>query len=149
MTEKAYDVVVAANLKGLSSPRKKSGGYDQEPQRQDHQPRIASRDRRAPWSVGLLHDQGRRFAPHQCLAVEWGKHNINVNCVAPTYIRTPGTMGWGLDEFVERTQLLSKLPLGRIGEPIEVSGAVVFLASPAAALITGATLLIDAGYTAL
>ena len=87
--------------------------------------------------------------PTKCLAVEWGKYNINVNCVAPTYIRTPGTMGWGLDEFVERTHLLSKLPLGRVGEPIEVSGTVVFLASPAAALITGATLLIDAGYTAL
>jgi NAD(P)-dependent dehydrogenase (short-subunit alcohol dehydrogenase family) len=85
----------------------------------------------------------------KCLAVEWGKYNINVNNVAPTYIRTPGTEGWGLDEFVERTHLLSKLPLGRIGDPIDVSGAVVFLASPAAALITGATLLIDAGYTSL
>ena len=66
MTEEAYDVVVAANLKGLFFTTARSGaGHDQEPQRQDHQPRIAGRDRRAPWSVGLLHDQGRRFAPHQ------------------------------------------------------------------------------------
>jgi len=47
-----------------------------------------------------------------------------------------------------RTDLLSKIPLGRVGDPIDVAGAVVFLASPAAALVTGATLLIDGGFTA-
>jgi len=83
----------------------------------------------------------------KCLAVEWAPHGINVNAVAPTFIRTPGTEKWLSDEDF-RADLLSRIPLGRVGEPIDVAGAVVFLASPAAALITGTTLLIDGGWTA-
>jgi NAD(P)-dependent dehydrogenase (short-subunit alcohol dehydrogenase family) len=83
----------------------------------------------------------------KCLAVEWGPHQVNVNAVAPTFVRTPGTVKW-LENDVFRSDLLSKIPLGRVGEPADVCGAVVFLASPAAALITGATLLIDGGFTA-
>ncbi len=83
----------------------------------------------------------------KCLAVEWGKYGINVNAVAPTFIRTPGTVKWLKDDAF-RTDLLSRIPLGRVGDPIDVAGAVVFLASPAAALITGTTLLIDGGFTA-
>ena len=82
----------------------------------------------------------------KCLALEWGKHGINVNGVAPTFIRTPGTVKW-LENDAFRTELLAKIPLGRVGEPVDVAGAVVFLASPAAAMITGATLLIDGGYS--
>lgn len=83
----------------------------------------------------------------RCLAVEWGKHNITVNNVAPTFIRTPGTEQ-DLSNDAFRAHVLSMIPLGRIGEPMDVAGAVVFLASPAAALITGATLLVDGGWTA-
>ena len=83
----------------------------------------------------------------KCLAVEWGQHGITVNAVAPTFIRTPGTVKW-LQDDAFRTDLLAKIPLGRVGDPVDVSGAVVFLASPAAALITGVTLLIDGGFTA-
>jgi NAD(P)-dependent dehydrogenase (short-subunit alcohol dehydrogenase family) len=53
-----------------------------------------------------------------------------------------------LEDDAFRTDLLSRIPLGRVGEPIDVAAAVVFLASPASALITGATLLIDGGFTA-
>ena len=83
----------------------------------------------------------------KCVAVEWGRYNINVNAVAPTFIKTPGTVKWLKDDAF-RNDLLSKIPLGRVGDPIDVAGAVVFLASPAAALITGTTLLIDGGFTA-
>jgi NAD(P)-dependent dehydrogenase (short-subunit alcohol dehydrogenase family) len=83
----------------------------------------------------------------KCLAVEWAQFGINVNAVAPTFVRTPGTAKW-LEDDAFRTELLSRIPLGRIGEPVDVAGAVVFLASPAAALITGATLMIDGGFTA-
>ena len=82
----------------------------------------------------------------KCLALEWGKHHINVNGVAPTFVRTPGTVKW-LENDSFRTDLLNKIPLGRVGEPVDVAGAVVFLASPAAAMITGTTLMIDGGYT--
>jgi NAD(P)-dependent dehydrogenase (short-subunit alcohol dehydrogenase family) len=83
----------------------------------------------------------------RCLAVEWGRYNITVNALAPTFINTPGTAE-ALQDEAFRADVLSRIALGRIGEPMEVAGAVVFLASPAASLITGDTLLIDGGWTA-
>jgi NAD(P)-dependent dehydrogenase (short-subunit alcohol dehydrogenase family) len=84
----------------------------------------------------------------KCLAVEWGGHNITVNAVAPTFIATPGTEG-ALADPAFRADVLERIAgLHRIGEPMDVAGAVVFLASPAASLITGHTILIDGGWTA-
>ena len=83
----------------------------------------------------------------KCLAVEWGQYNITVNAVAPTFISTPGT-DEALRDPVFKADVLSRIVLGRIGEPAEVAAAVVYLASPAAALVTGHTLLIDGGWTA-
>jgi NAD(P)-dependent dehydrogenase (short-subunit alcohol dehydrogenase family) len=84
----------------------------------------------------------------RCLAVEWGSHGITVNAVAPTFIRTPGTAAALADPAFEAEVMDRIAGLHRIGEPVEVAGAVVFLASPAASLITGHTLLIDGGWTA-
>jgi len=84
----------------------------------------------------------------KCLAVEWGKYGITVNAVAPTFIRTPGTESALADEAFRADTVERIAALHRIGEPMEVAGAVVFLASPAASLITGETLLIDGGWTA-
>lgn len=84
----------------------------------------------------------------KCLAVEWGKYNINVNAVAPTFIHTPGTADALGDPAFHADTLQRIAALNRIGEPMEVAGAVVFLASPAASLITGHTLIIDGGWTA-
>lgn len=84
----------------------------------------------------------------KCLAVEWGKHNITVNAVAPTFIFTPGTEEVLADPDFRADTVERVAALHRIGEPMEVAGAVVFLASPAASLITGHTLLIDGGWTA-
>ena len=83
----------------------------------------------------------------RCLAHEWGPYNINVNAVAPTFIWTDGTRPALSDpEFLKQT--VARIPLGRIGEPKEVAGAVVFLASPAASLINGTILRVDGGWTA-
>jgi NAD(P)-dependent dehydrogenase (short-subunit alcohol dehydrogenase family) len=84
----------------------------------------------------------------KCLAVEWGKHGITVNAVAPTFIRTPGTEGVLADPAFHADTVERIAALHRIGEPMEVAGSVVFLASPAASLITGETILIDGGWTA-
>lgn len=84
----------------------------------------------------------------KCLAVEWGKHNITVNAVAPTFIQTPGTEGCLSDPAFKADVIERIAALHRIGKPMEVAGAVVFLASPAASLITGDTLMIDGGWTA-
>jgi NAD(P)-dependent dehydrogenase (short-subunit alcohol dehydrogenase family) len=83
----------------------------------------------------------------KCFAVEWGKHNITVNAVAPTFIKTPGTEQALLNEEFKK-EVLSKIVLGRVGIPKDVANAVLFLASPAASLITGTTLMIDGGWTA-
>jgi NAD(P)-dependent dehydrogenase (short-subunit alcohol dehydrogenase family) len=83
----------------------------------------------------------------KCLAIEWGKHNILVNAVAPTFIRTPGTEEHLANPAVRADVVERIAALHRIGEPMDVAGAVVFLASPAASLITGQTLLIDGGWT--
>jgi NAD(P)-dependent dehydrogenase (short-subunit alcohol dehydrogenase family) len=84
----------------------------------------------------------------KCLAVEWGKYNITVNAVAPTFIRTPGTEAVLSDPTFRNDVITRIAALHRIGEPVDVAGAVVFLASPAASLITGQTILIDGGWTA-
>lgn len=84
----------------------------------------------------------------KCFAVEWGKHNVRVNCVAPTFIRTDGTHAALSDPHFKADVIERIAALHRIGEPKEVSGAVVFLASDAASLVTGQTLLIDGGWTA-
>jgi NAD(P)-dependent dehydrogenase (short-subunit alcohol dehydrogenase family) len=84
----------------------------------------------------------------RCLAVEWGKHNITVNAVAPTFIVTPGTEAALADPAVKADILERIAGLHRVGTPMDVAGAVIFLASGAASLITGDTLLIDGGWTA-
>jgi NAD(P)-dependent dehydrogenase (short-subunit alcohol dehydrogenase family) len=83
----------------------------------------------------------------RCLAVEWGQYGIAVNAVAPTFIRTPGTEA-ALSDPEFRADVEHRIAaLHRIGEPDEVAGAVVFLCSPAASLITGETLVIDGGWS--
>lgn len=84
----------------------------------------------------------------KCLAVEWGRHGINVNAVAPTFIRTPGTAPALADPDFAADVVERIAGLHRVGEPMDVAGAVVFLASPASALVTGTTLMVDGGWTA-
>lgn len=84
----------------------------------------------------------------KCFAVEWGRHGITVNAVAPTFIRTPGTAPALSDPAFEADVVERIAALHRIGEPREVAGAVVFLCSPAASLITGQSIIIDGGWTA-
>lgn len=85
----------------------------------------------------------------RCHAVEWGEYGIRVNAVAPTFIETDGTAEALADPHFHADTVRRIAALHRIGVPTEVSGAVTFLASPAASLITGQTLAIDGGWTAV
>ncbi|MDR7084136.1 2-deoxy-D-gluconate 3-dehydrogenase [Arthrobacter ginsengisoli] len=80
------------------------------------------------------------------LALEWAPHRIRVNAVAPTFVRTELTEST-LSRPDWAAELLDRIPLGRFGEPEEIVGAVAFLLSDAASLVTGHTIAIDGGYT--
>ena len=81
------------------------------------------------------------------LAAEWAPQKINVNVVAPTFVRTQQVAAW-LSDPAFYSNLVTRIPLGRIAEPEDVMGAVLFLVSPASDFITGQTLYLDGGITA-
>jgi len=83
----------------------------------------------------------------KAMALELATQGVRVNAVAPTFIETPMTKPFFADEAFRR-DVLSRIPMGRIGKIEEVVQAVLFLASPQASLITGTSLLVDGGYTA-
>jgi NAD(P)-dependent dehydrogenase (short-subunit alcohol dehydrogenase family) len=80
------------------------------------------------------------------LAVEWAPHNIRVNAVAPGTVLTPSRAEL-LSDPANRDRMLARIPSGRFITPEEVAAAVVYLASPAAASVTGHTLVVDGGIT--
>ena len=81
------------------------------------------------------------------LALEWAPHGVNVNALAPTYFETELTRP--LFEDPERYEFITgRTPMGRWGQPHELAGAVIFLASDASSYVTGHTLLVDGGWTA-
>lgn len=83
----------------------------------------------------------------KAMAIEWGSRQIRINAICPTFIRTPLT-----DQTFDNPERVAwvkdKIKLGRIGEVEDIMGAVMYLASDAAALVTGTSLLIDGGWTA-
>jgi NAD(P)-dependent dehydrogenase (short-subunit alcohol dehydrogenase family) len=149
VTEEAFDATLAINLKGTFFASQAAGRI----MIRQNYGRIINMSSQAGFAAlptESVYCMTKAAIVHltKCLAVEWGKYNINVNAVAPTFIHTPGTEEYlsvpaNLADTVERIAALH-----RIGEPMEVAGAVVFLASDAASLITGHTLLIDGGWTA-
>lgn len=85
------------------------------------------------------------------LATEWGQHGIRVNAIAPTVFRSELT-AWLFEDNGRaneaRKGVLSRIPLGRLAEPEDFAGAIVFLASPASGIVTGETLNVDGGFSA-
>jgi NAD(P)-dependent dehydrogenase (short-subunit alcohol dehydrogenase family) len=81
------------------------------------------------------------------LALEWGQHGVTVNAVAPTFVWTPGTAD-RLAQPAFLADVLTRIPNGRVATTAEVAAAVIFLASDAAAMVNGTSLLVDGGWTA-
>jgi len=80
----------------------------------------------------------------KCLAVEWAPHNIRVNSISPGYTLTE--LARSFSEELMR-QWIGKIPMGRMADPAELQGAVLYLASDASSYCTGTDLIIDGGYT--
>jgi NAD(P)-dependent dehydrogenase (short-subunit alcohol dehydrogenase family) len=83
----------------------------------------------------------------KAMAIDLAKHNIRVNTLAPTFIETPMTRPFFQNEAF-RKDTLSRIKLGRLGQLEDLTGAIVFLASDASALMTGTSMVIDGGWTA-
>ena len=96
-------------------------------------------------TVGYNSSKGAVISMTRDLATSWARHNITVNAIAPGWF--PTRMSGGLIERFEE-RMLDDIPLGRFGNPEDLEGVVVFLASPAAAYVTGQTIVVDGGATA-
>jgi NAD(P)-dependent dehydrogenase (short-subunit alcohol dehydrogenase family) len=147
-TEEEWDELLDVNLKGLFFCCQATGrhmvdrGYG----------RIVNMSSQAG-SVGIARhaaycaSKGGVEQLTRVLALEWAPHGVTVNAVAPTFIRTPGTAE-RLDRPEFLADVLERLPVGRVGTTTDVAGAVIYLASPAASLVTGTVLVVDGGWTA-
>ena len=83
----------------------------------------------------------------KAMAIEWGQYRVRINTVCPTFVRTALTQST-FDDSKKRAWIMNKIKLGRVAEVEDIMGSVVFLASDAAAMITGTSLLVDGGWTA-
>ena len=147
VTERDFDETINVNLKGTFFTAQ-AVGREMIRQRSGKIINISSQAGFVALETESIYCMTKAAIAHltKCLALEWAKYNITVNAVAPTFIKTPGTRKWlGNEEFYR--SVIDRIPLGRVGDPEEVAAPVVFLASPQASLITGATLIIDGGWT--
>ncbi|HEX2182284.1 MAG TPA: SDR family oxidoreductase [Rubrobacteraceae bacterium] len=96
-------------------------------------------------TVGYNSSKGAVISMTRDLATSWARHGITVNAIAPGWF--PTRMSGGLIERHEE-RMLADIPLGRFGNPEDLKGVVVFLASPAASYMTGQTIVVDGGATA-
>jgi NAD(P)-dependent dehydrogenase (short-subunit alcohol dehydrogenase family) len=147
-TEEEWDELFAVNVRGLFFACQ-SAGRQMVEQRHGRIVNMASQaglvgiPRHAAYSAS----KGAVIALTRVLALEWAPFGVTVNAIAPTFIRTPGTA-----ERLDRPEFLAdvveRIPVGRVGTTTDVAGAVLYLASPAASLVTGTVLVVDGGWTA-
>jgi NAD(P)-dependent dehydrogenase (short-subunit alcohol dehydrogenase family) len=97
--------------------------------------------------TGYCPSKGAVHLMAKTLGCEWGPHKINVNCIAPAVFRTELTQ-WIYNDPVVHKTFLGRVPIGRLGEPEDFIGSVIFLSSKASDWMTGSIMYVDGGYTA-
>ena len=147
-TEDEWDELMAVNLRGLFFACQAAGrhmvgrGYGRIVNLSSQAGRVGI-PRHAAYSAS----KGGVELLTKVLALEWGPQGVTVNAVAPTFVRTPGTA-----ERLDRPEFLqdvvSRIPIGRVGTTGEVAAAVIFLASRSAGLVNGTSVVVDGGWTA-
>ncbi len=148
VTEADWDAMMAVNLKGVFFTSQAVGrhmvdrGYGRIVTLSSQAGLVGIR-RHAVYSAS----KGGVNLVTKVLALEWAPHGVTVNAIAPTWIYTPGTAE-RLDDPAFLAEVLARIPVGRVGTTADVAAAVVFLASRAAGLVTGAIVPVDGGWTA-
>lgn len=150
VTEAAWDRVMAVDLKGVFFTSQAAAKQAFIPQGRGKIVNIASQ----MGVVGYMYRSAYCAAKAgvvnltRVLAFEWARHGINVNAIGPTFVDTPLTRPMFQDRaFYD--DVMSRIPLGRLATPDDVVGAVVYLSSQAANMVTGHTILVDGGWTAV
>lgn len=149
VTEEDWDRVLSTNLKGLFFVSQQVGKH-MVAQKRGKIINIASQMSFVAYydRAAYCASKGGAVQLTKALAIEWAKYNINVNAVAPTFIETELTKTTLTDETVKQ-DILARIPLGALSQPKDVTGAVLFLASDYANFVTGETLKVDGGWTAI
>jgi NAD(P)-dependent dehydrogenase (short-subunit alcohol dehydrogenase family) len=148
-TEAEWDRIIAVNLKGTWLCCQAAGRVMIE-QRRGRIINFASIGGLVglPMSVAYCASKGGVVQLTRTLAVEWAPFGITVNAIAPCTFETPMVQRVLDAEAAYRERVISRIPLGRIGQPEEVVGTVLYLATPASAMMTGHVIALDGGYTA-
>jgi 2-deoxy-D-gluconate 3-dehydrogenase len=150
VTEEDWDQVLDVDLKGVFFTAQTVANRAMIPQGGGKIVNIASQ----MGVVGYMHRAAYCAAKAgvvnltRVLALEWAKHKITVNAVAPTFVETPLTKPMFEDKAFKE-DVLARIPLGRLGKPEDIVGSVVYLSSASADMVTGHTLLVDGGWTAI
>ena len=150
VTEQDWDRVLDVNLKGVFFVAQAVGKRTMIPQKRGKIVNIASQNGVVGYYNRAAYCAAKAGVVNltRVLAIEWAEHGIQVNGVGPTFVLTPLTRPT-LEDPVKGADILRRIPAGRLGKPEDIIGAVVFLASPAADLVTGQTLMVDGGWTAI